>query len=95
MADTTGLSWAVPETQEPVLLGGAMLGAVAAKFRASIGEAMASMSAIRRLSEPTVPGMADFHRTKRKIHGLMRKLNSESRQAMQAIALIAGTDTIN
>jgi len=29
MADTTGLTVAVPETQEPVLLGAAMLGAVA------------------------------------------------------------------
>ena len=95
MADTTGLNIAVPETQEPVLLGAAMLGAVAAKSRASIGEAMASMSAIGRLSEPTAPGMADFHRTKRKVHGLMRKLDSESRDAMQAIASIAGPDTKN
>jgi len=31
MADTTGLTVAVPETQEPVLLGAAMLGAVAAR----------------------------------------------------------------
>ena len=95
MADTTGLTIAVPRTQEPVLLGAAMLGAVAAKSRGSIGEAMASMSAIGRLSEPTAPGMADFHRTKRKVHGLMRKLDSESRDAMQGIASIAGLDTKN
>jgi D-ribulokinase len=95
MADTTGLTVAVPETQEPVLLGAAMLGAVAAKSRGSIGEAMASMSAISRLSEPTAPGMAEFHRTKRKVHGLMRKLDSESREAMQGIASIAGLDIKN
>jgi D-ribulokinase len=95
MADTTGLTVAVPETQEPVLLGAAMLGAVAAKSRGSIGEAMASMSAIGRLSEPTAPGMAEFHRTKRKVHGLMRKLDSESREAMQGIASIAGLDIKN
>lgn len=95
MADTTGLTVAVPETQEPVLLGAAMLGAVAAKSRGSIGEAMAAMSAISRLSEPTAPGMADFHRTKRKVHGLMRKLDLESREAMQGIASIAGLDMKN
>ena len=95
MADTTGLNIAVPRTQEPVLLGAAMLGAVAAKSRGSIGDAMASMSAIGRLSEPTAPAMADFHRTKRKVHGLMRKLDSDSRDAMRGIASIAGPDAKN
>jgi D-ribulokinase len=95
MADTTGLTIAVPETQEPVLLGAAMLGVVAAKSRGSIGEAMASMSAIGRLSEPTAPGMADFHRSKRKVHGLMRTLDRESRDTMQGTASIAGVEAKN
>src|ERR1700704_5431381 len=95
MADPTGLTVAVPETQEPVLLGAAMLGAVAAKSCGSIGAAMASMSAIGRLSEPTPPGLADFHRTKRRVHGMMRKLERDSRNAMQGIASIAGLDTKN
>jgi D-ribulokinase len=85
MADTTGLTVALPETQEPVLLGAAMLGAVAGNAYGSIGEAMASMSAIGWSSEPTVPGVAEFHRTKRKVHGLMRKLDRESRDAMRGI----------
>jgi D-ribulokinase len=83
MADTTGLTVALPETQEPVLLGSAMLGAVAGGLYRSIGEAMASMSAIGWLSEPTAPGMADFHRSKREVHGLMRQLDRESRDAMR------------
>jgi D-ribulokinase len=95
MADTTGLTIAVPETQEPVLLGAAMLGAVAAKSRGSIGEAMGSMSAIGRLSEPTAPGMADFHRSKRRVHGLMRTLDRESRDTMQGTASIAGVEAKN
>jgi D-ribulokinase len=95
MADTTGLTVAVPETQEPVLLGAAMLGAVASGCCGSIGEAMASMSAIGCLSEPTAPGMADFHRTKRRVHGLMRKLDRESRDAMHRIGLTAGVDGKN
>jgi D-ribulokinase len=95
MADTTGLTVAVPETQEPVLLGAAMLGAVAGSAYGSIGEAMTSMSAIGCLSEPTAPAMADFHRTKRRVHGLMRKLDRESRDAMLAIGRIAAPETKN
>ena len=63
-----------------------MLGAVAGKSYGSIGEAMASMSAIGWSSKPPAPGLADFHRTKRKVHGLMRKLDRESRDAMHGIA---------
>jgi D-ribulokinase len=85
MADTTGLTVALPETQEPVLLGAAMLGAVAGGVYRSIGEAMASMSAIGWLSEPTAPGMAGFHRSKRQVHGLMRQLDRESRDAMRGL----------
>ncbi|HET7124490.1 MAG TPA: FGGY-family carbohydrate kinase, partial [Bradyrhizobium sp.] len=95
MADTTGLTVAAPETQEPVLLGAAMLGAVAGNVYGSIGEAMASMSAIGCLSEKTAPGVADFHRTKREVHGLMRRLDRESRDAMHWIGLAAGVDVKN
>jgi D-ribulokinase len=93
MADTTGLRIAVPATPEPVLLGAAMLGAVAGGSCGSIGEAMASMSAIGCLSEPAAPGMADFHRTKRRVHGLMRKLDRESRDAMRDIRVRANVET--
>jgi D-ribulokinase len=85
MADTTGLTVALPETQEPVLLGAAMLGAVAGGGYGSIGEAMVRMSAIGWLSNPTAPGMADFHRAKRQVHGLMRQLDRESRDAMRGV----------
>ena len=57
------------------------------KSYGSIGEAMASMSAIGWLSEPTAPGMADFHRSKRQVHGLMRQLDRESRDAMRGVEL--------
>jgi D-ribulokinase len=92
MADATGLTVAVPETQEPVLLGAAMLGAVAGKSCGSIGEAMAAMSAVGRLSETTAPAIAEFHRAKRRVHGLMRKLDRDSRDTMQGIASIAETE---
>jgi D-ribulokinase len=83
MADTTGLAVALPETPEPVLLGAAMLGAVAGAAFGSIAEAMTSMSAIGWLSQPTSSGLADFHRAKRRVHGLMRIMDRESRVAMQ------------
>lgn len=86
MADTTGLTVALPQTQEPVLLGAAMLGAVAGGAFSSVRDAMASMSAIGRLSEPTAPGIAGFHRSKRRVHDLMRKLEREARDAMQEAA---------
>ncbi len=82
MADTTGLTVALPETQEPVLLGAAMLGAVAGRSHGSIADAMASMSAIGWQSQPTAPDMAEFHRSKRLVHGLMRRLDREGRDAM-------------
>jgi D-ribulokinase len=85
MADTTGLAVALPQTQEPVLLGAAMLGAVASGAFGSLGETMASMSALGRLSEPTAPGMAEFHRTKRSVHNLLRTLDRESRGIMRRL----------
>jgi D-ribulokinase len=56
---------------------------------------MAAMSAIGCASEPTAPGMVDFHRTKRRVHGLLRKLDRQSRDAMQGIELTAGVKTKN
>ena len=85
MADTTGLTVALPQTQEPVLLGAAMLGAVAGGAYSSLGETMAAMSALGQLSEPTAPGMTEFHRTKRKVHNLLRTLDQESRKVMRAV----------
>jgi D-ribulokinase len=83
MTDTTGLTVALPETQEPVLLGAAMLGAVAARTYGSIGEAMTSMSAIGWSSVPTGSDVADFHRSKRSVYRLMRALDQDSRAAMR------------
>ncbi len=85
MTDTTGLTVALPETRQPVLLGAAMLGAVAGRVYGSIGEAMTSMSAIGWSGEPTGTGMADFHQSKRRVHRLMRKLDHDSRVAMRDV----------
>lgn len=52
LADTTNKHVAVADTEEPVLLGAAMLGATAGGHYASLAEAMAAMS---RLAKPFVP----------------------------------------
>jgi FGGY-family pentulose kinase len=90
MADTIGLTVALPRTQEPVLLGAAMLGAVAGGAYLSIGETMASMSALGRLSDPTAPDVAGFHRRKREVHERLRALDRDSRNLMRGFN--TGTD---
>ena len=85
MADTTGLTVALPSTAEPVLLGAAMLGAVAAGAFASLGEAMKTMSRLGSVTGATAPGMTRFHSAKRQVYALLRQLDKESRLAMQAL----------
>jgi D-ribulokinase len=85
MADTTGVPVALPSTPEPVLLGAAMLGAVAGGAFSSLGGAMRVMSRLGPLTLPSAPEIADFHSAKRKVYALMRKLDLESRRAMQAL----------
>ncbi|SHJ17439.1 D-ribulokinase [Palleronia salina] len=54
LADATGLEVVAPETDEPVLLGSAILGAVAAGVKPSIGDAMTTMTNVARRYAPTV-----------------------------------------
>jgi D-ribulokinase len=85
MADTTGVAVALPSTAEPVLLGAAMLGAVAAGTFSSLHGAMKAMSRLGPLTLPSASSMADFHSAKRRVYALMRKFDQESRHAMQAL----------
>jgi D-ribulokinase len=62
MADTTNVKVASPKTDEPVLLGSAMLGAVAAGQYADLTHAMASMTEMGSLHIPaggTLPAVHD------------------------------------
>lgn len=81
MADTTGLVVALPTTPEPVLLGAAMLGAVAGKAYPSIADAMGAMSGIGERTAPT-PELAEFHAAKRRISALLRDVDRASRMIM-------------
>ncbi len=87
MADATGLTVALPQTPEPVLLGAAMLGAVAGGAHSSIGETMAKMSALGRLSGPAAPGIQEFHRRKQEVYKLLREVDRRSRAAMRGLEM--------
>jgi D-ribulokinase len=80
IADATGKRVGAPETSEPVLLGAAMLGAVAAG-RADMGSAMSAMS---RLAEEVLPNaeMAGFHDRKRRAFDLMQGAERGIREIM-------------
>jgi FGGY-family pentulose kinase len=61
MADATGLPVEAPETDEPVLLGAAMLGAMADGRFADCHAAMAAMSRCVRIHEPATGEVAAWH----------------------------------
>ncbi len=82
MADTTGLAVALPATPEPVLLGSAMLGAVAGGAYPSLDAAMHAMSKIGEIAAPN-PALAGFHAAKRRVHRMLQELDRESRAVMK------------
>ena len=85
MADTTGLTVALPSTTEPVLLGAAMLGAVAAGTFPSLRGAMEAMSRLGPLTRSTGPKLTAFHDAKREVYSLMREFDKASRGRMDAL----------
>ena len=76
LADATGLPVARPIATEPVLLGAAMLGAVAAGAKSTLTMARNDMVSIKDISWPD-PNMADFHHWK---FGAYRTLQDTERR---------------
>ena len=66
-ADVTGCRIALPETSEGVLLGAAMLGAVACGAHPTIPVAMAAMSRVARVIEPARGEVAALHDRKHQV----------------------------
>jgi D-ribulokinase len=60
LADTTGITVAASSSPEPVLLGSAMLGAVASGDHADLRHAMETMSTLGEIYAPQ-PDLADWH----------------------------------
>src|SRR5271155_2348530 len=82
IADATGKRVAAPETSEPVLLGAAMLGAVAAGRRTMSG-AMAAMSRLSRVNEPAGGEFAALHAKKRRAFEALQETERRLREAMR------------
>ena len=81
LADTTGVTIETPKTDEPVLLGAAMLGAVAAGVYPNLTEAMSSMSAMGNVVSPVQGELQDWH--KRRFDGF-RLLQETGRKLRHA-----------
>jgi D-ribulokinase len=82
IADVCDKTVESPETPEPVLLGSAMIGAVAAGTR-TLASAMSSMSSIAARAAPAGGAVAAFHTRKRRAHEILRRADREIRRATQ------------
>jgi D-ribulokinase len=72
LADTTDLPVAIANTDEPVLLGAAMLGATAAGRYQSMTEAMSAMSSLSKVFEPAGGTAAALHRKRYRAFELLQ-----------------------
>ena len=73
LADATGLKVALPQTLEPVLLGSAMLGAVASGTYCDLKNAAAAMCRSGDVIEPESGAMAAFHDAKYEAFRLLQQ----------------------
>ncbi len=82
VADATGRRVAALETSEPVLLGAAMLGVVAAGRRTLV-EAMTTMAKLGVVSEPAGGEIAALHAGKRRAFEALQEAERRARAAMR------------
>jgi ribulose kinase len=73
-ADVTGCRIILPAEPEAVLLGSAMLGAVAAGDQATLVDAMGAMSRAGRVVEPATGAVAAYHERK---HAVFRRMHDD------------------
>jgi FGGY-family pentulose kinase/HAD superfamily hydrolase (TIGR01509 family) len=87
VADATGKTVYAPQTPEPVLLGSAMIGAVAAG-RWTIAEAMTAMSELAQPMRPVGGAIAAFHVRKRRAFEILQRAERDLRAQMRSAAPI-------
>ncbi|MBB4003590.1 FGGY-family carbohydrate kinase [Aurantimonas endophytica] len=85
LADATGLKVALPQTPEPVLLGGAIIGAVAAGAFPDITHAAAQMCRVGDEIAPN-PDLAAFHARKRRAYEILQRAERKIRAINVAAA---------
>ena len=66
-ADATGCRIILPEEPEAVILGSAILGAVASGHFSSVVEAMASMTRAGRIIKPATGAVNEYHKSKYRV----------------------------
>ncbi|HTR12359.1 MAG TPA: FGGY family pentulose kinase [Roseiarcus sp.] len=80
IADACGKRVALPTTAEPVLLGAAMIGAIAAGDQ-TFASAMESMSSLGERVDPTRGAVAALHDRKRWAYEILERAEREARKA--------------
>ncbi|MEF0941527.1 FGGY-family carbohydrate kinase [Rhizobium sp. BR 362] len=80
LADATNAPVAIANTEEPVLLGAAMLGAVSAGRYASLLEAMKAMSSLSRIFSPAGGAVASLHERRYRAFELLQSADREIRR---------------
>ncbi len=83
LADATGCRVALPETAEPVLLGSAMVGAVAGRAYANLSEAAGAMCRIGEEIAPAEGEVRTFHARKFAAYETLKRAEREVRLLMQ------------
>src|SRR5271165_5443 len=83
IADACAKAVSAPLTPEPVLLGSAMIGAVAARHK-TMTSAMGSMSIMGDRAEPAGGAIAAFHARKRRAFAILERAERELRKTMRA-----------
>ena len=84
IADVTGIAVGLPEAGEPVLLGSAMLGAIASG-RHSMESAMKAMSRLTRKVDPAGSEIAAIHARRRQIYEMLQDCERSSRAIMRSV----------
>lgn len=79
LADSTGVPVAVPGTEEPVLLGAAMLAAVASETFADLRIAMAKMSSLGEVLKPVSGPLAELHQARFELFEALQKAARDHR----------------
>jgi len=85
LADATGYAVALPVSDQPVLLGASMLGAVASGRFADLSQAAAGMSAMAEVIAPDTGAMAARHKARRQIYDQLQGCEREMRRIMNAL----------
>ena len=80
LSDATGLKVALPVTEEPVLLGAAMLGAVASGAHPGLGEAAAALCRVGDVIGPAGGAMAAFHQARFEAFEVLQRAEREVRR---------------